>query len=250
MNPWPIAPITDKDLNFGVVSYAFASFTNNEESDLPSLEGFIDTNLLDYAGSIADQATLFASLFDGIDEIFNVLKEIGSDDFESLFVPLSNAASAGDLTLTNYQGLLGDSAGSSGGGGSSGTPAPSTDCSQRTNQYGISNTGSFPGVTCNWKLTFQVLRVQDGPCTYSAPPAAQTGDSSLPIINSFALLSGDAGVWQLSHHTAHASDGSPYDVIDVKITPTTPGHFDGVGLLIMNNGSRTWHVCLSVDFIP
>lgn len=250
MNPWPIAPITDHDLNFAVVSYDFASFTNNEQTDLPSLEGAIDVSLLDYAGSIAEQTTMIASMFEGLEEIFSVLKELGSDDFESMFVPLSNSASAGDLILTGYQGLLGDSASSGGGGGGGGTAPPSSDCSQRTNQYGISNTGAFPGVTCNWKLTFQVLRVQDGPCTYSAAPAAQTGDATLPTINAFNLQSGDAGVWQLSHHTAHASDGSPFDVIDVHITPKTTGHFDAVGLLIMNNGSRTWHVCMSVDFIP
>lgn len=134
-----------------------------------------------------------------------------------------------------------------GGGGA--PPPPSSDCSQRTNQYGLSTTGSFPGITCNWTLTFQVLRVQDGPCTYSAPPAAQTGDSHLPTIDSFGLQSGDASVWGLAHHTARASDGTPFDVIDVKITPHVTGHFDGVGVLVMNGGSRVWHVCLSVDFI-
>jgi hypothetical protein len=136
--------------------------------------------------------------------------------------------------------------GSPGGG----PPPPSSNCSNRTNQYGLSTTGAFPGVICGWSLTFQVLRVQDGACTYSAAPAPRQGDTSLPTITSFTLVSGNPAVWQLGHHTAHASDGTPYDVIDVKVTPTQPGHFDGVGHLVLNNGSRTLQACMSVDFIP
>lgn len=136
------------------------------------------------------------------------------------------------------------------GGGPTPTPGPSTDCSKRTNQYGLSTSGAFPGVTCGWNLTFQVLRVQDGGCTYSAAPAARSGDTSLPTITSFTLQSGDPNVWQLGHHTAHASDGTPFDVIDVTITPAVPGHFDAVGYLVMNNGGRTLQACMSVDFIP
>lgn len=146
MNPWPIAPIADTDLNFAVVSYDFASFTNNEETDLPSLEGSIDTSLLDYAGSIADQTTLIASLFDGLDDVFTVLGEIGGDDLESLFGPLTNAAASGDAILVSYQGLLGDSAGSSGGGG------------------GVGAGGGT--ATCDSILTFPTLAPSALPCTH------------------------------------------------------------------------------------
>ncbi len=38
MNPWPIAPITPKDLDFAVVNYDFTSFAGSEQADLPSLE--------------------------------------------------------------------------------------------------------------------------------------------------------------------------------------------------------------------
>lgn len=137
-----------------------------------------------------------------------------------------------------------------GGGGGGGSAAPSSDCSKRTNKYGLSKTGSFPGVHCDWSLTFQVLRVQDGACTYSAAPAAQQGSTTLPSIVSFTLQSGSTAVWKLGHHTARASDGTPFDVVDVGITPAAPGHYDAVGVLVMQNPGRTWHVCMSVDVIP
>lgn len=119
-NPWPIAPITNKDLNFATVNYDFASFTNSEQSELPSLEGNLDVSLLDYAGSIADQTLLIASLFTGLDDVFTVLDEIGGDDLESIFGPLASASGQGDAILVQYSGLIGDNSGTGGGGGGGG----------------------------------------------------------------------------------------------------------------------------------
>lgn len=123
-NPWPIAPIAQSDLDFAVVNYDFATFTDNEQSELPSLEGALDISLLDYAASIADQTTEIASLFDGIDDVFAVLDEIGNDDLESIFTPLANASGQGDAVLATYNSLIGDNS-----GGGNPAPAPPTQAS-------------------------------------------------------------------------------------------------------------------------
>ena len=132
-----------------------------------------------------------------------------------------------------------------------GPTTPSSDCSQRTNQYGLSQQGTVPGVTqCDWRLVFQVLRVQDGPCTYRAAPAAGVGATGIPQIISFTLAIGDTNVWSVFKDTQTASDGTVYDVIAVKITPTQPGHYDALAGLHITEPDRQWNVCLSVDFIP
>lgn len=171
MNPWPIAPIADTDLNFAVVSYDFASFTNNEEADLPSLEGAIDTSLLDYAGSIADQTTLIASLFSGLDDVFTVLNEIGGDDLESIFGSLANTATQGDAILVSYDALIGDNSGSGGGGGGGGTPGA---CAAIDfGSIPTSTAGAANSVTTQWLVgntTGKDLHVTGAPIT-----AGQTG---------------------------------------------------------------------------
>ena len=141
----------------------------------------------------------------------------------------------------------------SGPGGGTGAPALSTDCGKRTNQYGLSTTGVFAGVVCTAKMALQVLRVQDGPCTYSAAPAPSPGATRLPTITSFTLVSGDATVWTLGHHTEQASNGTPFDVFDIGVTPKVTGarsHFDAVGRLVLANPSQTRTYCISVDCIP
>lgn len=216
----------------------FDNAVSEASSLLDSLDGALD-GLSGQTGGTLD---------DTFSEILTVDPAAAGDDVLNLAAAIPDTEGHVD-NLGNILAAAALPAPPAPGGGGGAPGPPSTDCSKRTNQYGLSNTGSFPGVTCNWTLTFQVLRVQDGPCTYSAAPAAQSGDSHLPTIDSFGLQSGDATVWGLSHHTAHASDGTPFDVVDVKITPHVAGHFDGVGVLIMNGGSRVWHVCLSVDFI-
>jgi hypothetical protein len=140
-----------------------------------------------------------------------------------------------------------------GGGGGGGGSTPSSDCSHRTNQYGLSATGTFPGVKCDQKLTFQILRVQDGPCTYSAYVPAHNAVSSSVRVVSFSLISGDSTVWSLGSHIAHASDGTPYAAYDVTVTPKVSGaksHFDGVAVLVTQNPNQQLHFCMSVDCIP
>jgi len=139
------------------------------------------------------------------------------------------------------------------GGGTGGSSAPSSDCGKRTNQYGLSKPGAFPGTVCDAHLTFQVLRAQDGPCTYSAAPAPAAGSLSLPQIVSFTLVQGDPTIWSLGHKTLQASDGTPYDVYTVTIHPRVTGQaasFWGVGRLVTSSPSQSLNLCLSVDAIP
>lgn len=139
------------------------------------------------------------------------------------------------------------------GGATGGTPAPSSDCGQRTNQYGLSKPGPFPGVACDQHLNFQVLRQQDGPCTYTADVPASAGFSNPPQIVSFTLYQGDPAIWSLGHHTEQARDGTPFDVYTVKISPRVTGQaasFWAVGYLVTKNPSRAQYLCMSVDCIP
>ncbi len=245
-----------------------------DPSDFPPLPlepGF--TQLAnDTLGNAATELDGFDSVFADaaaiLDALDNALSELGGadggtldDTFEEILqfdpadagghVVEASAAIADAGTNVDKLGnqLAAASLPAPGGGGGGGSAPPSSDCSKRTNQYGLSKTGSFPGVNCDWQLTFQILRVQDGACTYSAAPGAGVGATTLPTIVSFTLQSGSTAVWKLGHHTARASDGTPYDVVDVGITPAAPGHYDAVGVLAMQRPGRTWHVCMSVDVI-
>ena len=98
-----------------------------------------------------------------------------------------------------------------------------------------------------------MLRVQDGPCTYSQAQYPTAGGSSFPRITSFTLLTGNPAVWKLGHHQEKASDGTLVDLYDVTITPTiiqNQTHFDATARLVMTGPARTLTVCMSVDFIP
>lgn len=253
IDPLPLADFpTEQDVSDPGFEQLFGNLVGDAATPADGFDADVDiaNSLLDslQAGLDAMAGQTGGTLDDAFLDILSLDPEPAGEHIVELQAAIADA----ETNVDNLGNLLATAAlpvpPQPGGGGGAAGP-PSSDCSQRTNQYGLSNTGSFTGITCNWTLTFQVLRVQDGPCTYSAAPAAQSGDSHLPTIDSFGLQSGDATVWGLSHHTAHASDGTPFDVIDVKITPHTPGHFDGVGVLVMNGGSRVWHVCLSVDFI-
>jgi hypothetical protein len=229
----------------------------------------------DELGNAALPTDGFDSIFDelvaiveGLDQALGVL----AGELVSAFgeADTIDAAPVGD-TLTGFAGALPASSSAvddlgtllagttppaptgGGGGGGGGSGPPSTNCSQRTNQYGISATGAFPGVTCDVKDTFQVLRVQDGPCTYSAVMYPTAGHPGFPRITSFTLVTGDPTVWKLAHHQEKASDGTLVDLYDITVTPKIAGnqsHFDATGRLVMTQPARTLTVCMSVDFIP
>ena len=256
-------------------------------SDLNSTLGNIGTNTdgtleLLNALMLAAATTQF-----GIDALDSGLVDLGvlaidaGKVWEADFAgTLASAISGGDAAIAAVGADLSptgepSSGGGTGSGGSGGGNAPSSDCSNRTNQYGISKTGSFPGVNCFLTDRFQVLRVQDGPCTYRGNIGNDPGHLDLPTYSSFTLLQGDSTVFALSRITLQATDGTPYDMYQITITPKllpvvsprprgpvpaaispkpvpmqNPTHFDAVGALVVSNRNETLMICISVDCIP
>lgn len=178
MNPWPIAPISPRDLDFSVVNYCFASFTANEETELPGLETAIDLTLLDFATSIADQTLLIADLFTGMDDVGLISGEIdSSDDVGQTLSDLSNSAAAADATLGDYNGQIGDNS-----GGSS-TPTtipiqhatgPVLPCEARQGM-GPGGCGSYPCSTVEQFVNIhkQVMHISSIVLVQAAPPPPQ-----------------------------------------------------------------------------
>jgi|SRR5579863_1087015 len=107
MNPWPIAPITDKDLNFAVVNYDFIDLTAGELADLPNIEANLDTVIFDFATSITGQLALSPSLDGDLNDLAAILTEVEQADFSSIIVDLAGIAAAGDGMLTDFANLIG-----------------------------------------------------------------------------------------------------------------------------------------------
>jgi hypothetical protein len=99
MNPWPIAPLEAKDLGFTAVNYDFTSLTASELGGTDQLLAGIDATATDFAQSLADQATLIASMEHDLDDLGTILREIDSDTFESIAGELAGAAAAGDIGI-------------------------------------------------------------------------------------------------------------------------------------------------------
>ena len=102
MNPWPIYPLTSADLDFAVVSYDFSGLTANALADEPGLEAAIDLTLADVATSIADQTSLIAIMFDGLDDLDSIIGEIDGSPLDGVLGELANAATAGDSDLNDF----------------------------------------------------------------------------------------------------------------------------------------------------
>ena len=107
MNPWPISPLSPKDLAFTAVNYDFTGLTANELGPLPQLEAAMDANLADIGTSIADQTVLVASMAGDLDDLSNVLNELANDDFDQILADLAGIASAGDGLLNDFTTLAG-----------------------------------------------------------------------------------------------------------------------------------------------
>jgi hypothetical protein len=102
VNPWPISPLTDKDLDFAIVNYGFTDLAGQDLGTLPRLEAELDQGLADILTSISDQAVLIASM-DGIfDDAASIFNEIAGDDFNQTLGDLDTAATTGDSLLNDY----------------------------------------------------------------------------------------------------------------------------------------------------
>jgi len=143
LNPGPLPPITANDLDFVPVNYDFATFTANAEAELPSLEGAIDLTLGDFIISVADQTTLIASLFDGLDDLGNIPGEIDGMEFDQTAAELSQAATDGDTLLSGFTSLITGASGSGGSGGGGGGIGGSGGCD--TIDFGSVPTSSAGG---------------------------------------------------------------------------------------------------------
>jgi hypothetical protein len=107
VNAGPIAPLTAKDLTFAVKNYDFTGLTADQLSPLPQLEAVMDSNALDLAASIADQAVLIASMASDIADLGQVLNEVSFVDFSPIYADLAGIASAGDGMLNDFGSLIG-----------------------------------------------------------------------------------------------------------------------------------------------
>ncbi|HYL64445.1 MAG TPA: hypothetical protein VE077_17665 [Candidatus Methylomirabilis sp.] len=107
MNPWPISPLTEKELSFSSVNYDFSGLTAEETASLPNLETAIDASLLESTASVADQETLIASMDDDLNDLPNILKEMATDDFEQIAADLAGIAAKGDGLLNDFASVLG-----------------------------------------------------------------------------------------------------------------------------------------------
>lgn len=254
----------------------FASIVGNAADNS---DGF-ETIFSDLAAHLADGPNFTTGLDLALSDLGNVGDPMHTpfeQDFaDSLHASIASGQGDFDAFAVHLTGNNPPASGGSGGGAAGGTGASNpADCHQRTNKYGLSTLGTFPGVTCNWKMPFQIMRVQDGGCTLSTQIYPPTGQLSWPRVVSFTLQSGDATVWKLGHHQERASDGTLVDLFDITVTPkllaapprnpqaqrigpggppapptATQSHFDAVGILVTSNPNKTEHVCMSVDCIP
>lgn len=92
MNPWPIAPLGIRDLNFQPVNYDFTTLTASELGDLPNMLASIDQTVNEFITSILDQSNLIASMENDLDDLGSILNEIDADNFDSIAVELAGIA--------------------------------------------------------------------------------------------------------------------------------------------------------------
>lgn len=244
------ARLTDDQLDLTTDVPNFMGDITNDLGNLGTHTDGFDLVFEDLATQVGTAVDAGGVLDDDLGALDTSVPGIAPNSLDSDHASLPGTLSEGNAILSDSSDLLGSVTPAPQPPGGGGAPPPSSDCGKRTNKYGISKKGSFPGVKCDWQLTFQVLRVQDGTCTYSADPSPPPGASTTVVIQSFALVQGDASVWSLGHHTFHPDNAPALDVIDVKVTPGTPGHFDAVGVLNTTRPTQKLHVCMSVDVIP
>jgi hypothetical protein len=266
--------LTADQLDLNIDTFDFTQSLSDTLGDLGTSKDGFDSYVADTIVSIAATGNPGDSMIDDLNLAASVSSSIDPNSLQADAASLPATLAAGDAILADAGALAGGVAEPAPPGAAPPSAQTQSNCSARTNQYGLSTPGTFPGVRVDARDTFQVLRVQDGPCTYSQAQYPSTGNTSFPRIASFTLTSGDPTVWRLGHHQERASDGTLLDLYDVQITPkllaaqprpqiVTPNlagappappaqsksHFDAVGVLVMTSPNRTLNVCMSVDCI-
>jgi len=103
MNPWPIAPIGTKDLEFAVVNYDFSGLTASELADTGISLINLDILANEFSISLSDQARLIASMAGDLDDLGNILSELGTGDFDQVLSELAALAAIGDGLLLEFE---------------------------------------------------------------------------------------------------------------------------------------------------
>lgn len=96
MNPWPIAPLGVRDLNFTPKNYDFVDMTASELGDTGNMLASIDQTVSEFITSLVDQSNLIASMEHDLDDLGVILSEINTDSFESVAQELAGIAGGVD----------------------------------------------------------------------------------------------------------------------------------------------------------
>jgi hypothetical protein len=107
VNPWPISPLAQSDLDFAIVNYDFTGLTADKLGPTDGLLAAMDTTIPDFGQSIADQILLIASMDSDLDDLPIILTEMNIDDSAQVLSDLAGIAAAGDSLLNNFTGLAG-----------------------------------------------------------------------------------------------------------------------------------------------
>lgn len=237
MNPWPISPLGANDLNFAVVNYDFSSLTADSLSEGPGIENAIDLSLADFSTSIADQTSEIAVMFDGLDDLLNIVGEIDASPLDGVLGELANTASAGDATLGDFQGQL---TGNPGGGGGT---APPTTSPCAVQDFGDVQSGSTKSMTINITnnasatITIKGLVVtgNNGPNLFSLSDLMQgkelaPGSAAQLTINASAIAAQPGAYSSTLTVNTDQPDPQPCMMLQVNVTPgTTPPPGGGGG---------------------
>lgn len=213
MNPWPISPLTQKDLDFAVVGYGFSDLTANALADEPGLEAAMDTSLLDFGTSIADQTALIITLFDGLDDLGLISGEIDGSPLDGVLGNLANAASAGDAMLNDYQGQIGGPSSPPAGGGSGGG-TPQQNCGS------IANFGHIQPNTMG--CSYRVVKANNLPHTIN--------------VSRVFLDGANPDAFKISPTGPLTIQGNALLPIDVTPLNKTPGDYSAV-IHVINDGN-------------
>lgn len=217
MNPWPIAPITEKDLDFATVNYDFTGFTASALADGPAMETFLDATLADGAASVADQAVLIASMDDDIGGLGGILGEIGVDDFETGMADLPNVTTAGDSLLTDFTNLIGPE---------QPPPAGNAACDE-----GPINIGALANNTL--------------PCRFTANYVNKTGKAQtltqIALVQDPTRPAFNAGA---QGGTIKPGASMAYQVTVLKVPN---GDYTGTLQLYFDTGKSPWNICFKVS---
>jgi len=103
MNPWPIAPIGTNDLDFAVVNYDFSGLTASELGNTGINDILLGLLENEFSISLSAQTRLIASMAGDLDDLGNILSELGTDNFDQVLSELASLAAIGDGLLLEFE---------------------------------------------------------------------------------------------------------------------------------------------------